>query len=74
MGSFITKDAMYCILILIACGLESASDYQNEVEFVAEETYLTYLDYFPSPFREHLLASVNPTLASEWHPTKIIDP
>ena len=68
MGSFINKKTMDLIVNFI--GDKSATDYLNKEEFIAEETYLTYLDYFPSPFPEHSLASVNPTLATEWHPVK----
>jgi hypothetical protein len=38
--------------------------------FTAEDTYLKYLDYFPSPFPEKSLAKVMPELAAQWHPTK----
>ena len=47
-----------------------SQEYLEKGEFVAEETYLTYIDYFPSPFPENSLAEVNPELAKEWHPTK----
>lgn len=44
--------------------------YTASNEFLNDELYRVYLDYFPSPFPEHSLAEQNPTLASEWHPTK----
>ena len=45
-------------------------DYTSSNEFLNDELYRVYLDYFPSPFPEHSLAQHNPKLASEWHPTK----
>lgn len=66
MGSFITKAKMDEVVVR----LDAVSPYLSEQNFWAEETYLTYLDYFPSPFPEHSLATVNPALALEWHPTK----
>ena len=66
MGSFITKP----IINQIIEWLGTDTPYLCEKAFRAEETYLTYLDYFPSPFPEHSLANVNPNLAAEWHPNK----
>lgn len=65
-GSFISKAIMDKLVTAIGAG----GHYLDTAEFIAEETYLKYLDYFPSPFPEHSLAAVNPTLAEEWHPTK----
>ena len=65
-GSFISKAIMDELIRVIGAG----EHYLHAVEFIAEETYLKYLDYFPSPFPENSLALVNPTLAGEWHPTK----
>ena len=67
-GSFISKKTMNLIAEFV--GAESLTDYLKKEAFVAEETYLAYLDYFPSPFPEQSLAAVNPTLSAEWHPTK----
>lgn len=70
MGSFITKDVLNRIVSYIDIEAESSRHYIDAEEFLAEETYLTYLDYFPSPFPENSLTVINPELASEWHPTK----
>ncbi len=34
------------------------------------DMFRVYLDYFPSPFPENSLATLDPTLAAEWHPNK----
>ena len=47
MGSFISKKTMNLIVEFV--GAESLTDYLKKEAFVAEETYLAYLDYFPSP-------------------------
>ena len=65
-GSFISKANMDELVTAIGAG----GHYLDAAEFIAEETYLKYLDYFPSPFPENSLAVVNPTLSEEWHPTK----
>ena len=44
--------------------------YISEPNFFNEETYLKYLDYFPSPFPQKSLALINPAMAAEWHRTK----
>jgi hypothetical protein len=65
-GSFLTKATIDQIVAI----LDPGSCYLSEVHFVAEDTYLTYLDHFPSPFPERSLARLNPELAREWHPSK----
>jgi hypothetical protein len=66
MGSFLNKGTMDQLVSLFDPG----SAYLKEVQFVAEKIYLTYLEFFPSPFPENSLAKVNPELAKEWHPHK----
>ena len=70
MGSFLTKETMNEIIKLSNVEGNKVTEYLEKSEFVAEETYLTYVEYFPSPFPENSLAEVNPELAKEWHPTK----
>ena len=70
MGSFLTKKTMNEVIKLSNAEGNKVTEYLEKSEFVAEETYLTYIDYFPSPFPENSLAEVNPELAKEWHPTK----
>ena len=45
-------------------------DYTVSEDFLNDDLYRVYLDYFPSPFPENSLAQQNPKLAAEWHPTK----
>jgi len=65
-GSLLTKKAMNQIVAFI----DPDSSYLKVKGFTAEDTYLKYLDYFPSPFPEKSLAKVMPELAAQWHPTK----
>ena len=46
------------------------TDYTVSDDFLNDDLYRVYLDYFPSPFPEHSMAQQNPKLAAEWHPTK----
>ena len=68
MGSLLTKPTLDKIVLYIASKDTPAIEYLKSKEFVDEDKYLTYLDYFPSPFPENSLAVVNPSLAAEWHP------
>ena len=65
-GSLLTKKVMNQIVAFI----DPDSSYLKLKGFTAEDTYLKYLDYFPSPFPEKSLAKVMPELAAQWHPTK----
>ncbi|MDB2548032.1 zinc-ribbon domain-containing protein [Paracoccaceae bacterium] len=65
-GSLLTKKVMNQIVAFI----DPDSSYLKLKGFTAEDTYLKYIDYFPSPFPEKSLAKVMPELAAQWHPTK----
>lgn len=69
-GSLLTKAHLDKVILYIGSSEPSANEYLKSTDFVDEKKYLTYLDYFPSPFPENSLAIVNPSLAAEWHPVK----
>ena len=53
MGSFLTKETMNEVIKLSNAEGNKVTEYLEKSEFVAEEAYLTYIDYFPSPFPEN---------------------
>lgn len=46
------------------------NSYLSHTNFLNERMFRVYLDYFPSPFPDKSLATINPELCKEWHPTK----
>ena len=67
-GSLITKDQINQLVVKISN--EFNASYVKETQFLNDELYRTYLDYFPSPFPEKSLEIINPNLAKEWHPKR----
>ena len=53
-------------IVRAICHDSAAEDYVSQHDFVNDEKYRTYLDYFPSPFPEKSLAALKPDIASEW--------
>ena len=70
MGSFLTKEILNEVVRFIGSNDAKIQKYLTLKYFIAEETYLKYLEYFPAPFPDKSLAAVNPSLALEWHPSK----
>lgn len=66
----LTKDVLDKLVIAICGDKEKTAQYVKHKTFVNQELFNTYLDYFPSPFPEKSLATLNPKLSEEWHPTK----
>lgn len=67
-GSLITKDQLNQLVLKISDDFNAS--YVGATQFVNDELYRTYLEYFPSPFPEKSLSQVNPKLSAEWHPQK----
>ena len=66
----LSKDVLDKLVIATGGDKEKIAQYVTHKTFVNEELFNTYLDYFPSPFPEKSLATLNPELSEEWHPTK----
>lgn len=68
----LTKEEMDALFLIIAPTDRRVLEYRKREDFIGDDLYRIYMDYFPSPFPENSLAKRNPHLASEWHPTKNI--
>ena len=66
----LTKDVLDKLVLTIGGDNKKIEAYVSRKTFVNEELFNTYLDYFPSPFPEKSLATLNPKLSEEWHRTK----
>ena len=42
-------------------------DYLKQTQFMAEDSFRTYLSYFPSPFPEHCIENTHSEVAGQWH-------
>jgi hypothetical protein len=49
---------------------DKISEYIQSKDFWAEDTYREIVSYLPDPTPSRSLASLNPKVAKEWHPTK----
>ncbi|WP_170472913.1 zinc-ribbon domain-containing protein [Ruegeria arenilitoris] len=69
-GSLLSKETMNELVLRV--GLEKIAEdrYLSHSDFLNDDLYRKYLDLFPSPLPEKSLASLNPTLAAEWHPKR----
>lgn len=67
-GSLITKDQINQLVVRV--GDEFNASYLIKAQFINDDLYRTYLDFFPSPFPEKSLKYLNPELSKEWHPKK----
>jgi hypothetical protein len=66
----LVKSDLNKILNSICSDKEILSSYLSAKDFINEQDYKTYLDYFPNPFPDDSLAKRSPEIAKDWHPTK----
>jgi very-short-patch-repair endonuclease len=69
-GALLSKAHLDDLVLRLDLDIETKEKYISQKRFINENEYREFLSYFPSPFPEKSLASVNPTLAEEWHPTR----
>ena len=69
-GALLSKEHLNDLVAKLELEQKEVMRYLSEPEFLNDDLYREYLDFFPSPFPEKSLASLNPTLAAEWHPTR----
>ena len=66
------KTTVNKLLSLISPASTATIEYLCKTEWANDGLYKSYLDNFPSPLPENSLATNNPILCAEWHPTKNI--
>lgn len=69
-ASLLIKEQLNELVSQLGLEGEEVARYISNPDFINEAMYREFLDYFPSPFPERSLASLNPIIAAEWHPTK----
>lgn len=68
----LSKEILNSLVREIGLNPNAEAEYLARPDFLNEDMYREYLDFFPSPFPEKSLASLFPVIAAEWHPTKNI--